>query len=70
MEMVDGHSMVLSLTASAMLASLVSRMTSRPLYESLAAHMVGGAVGSPAPVVTASQQMLGDGRQLQERSHF
>jgi len=40
MEMVDGHSMVLSLMASAMLASLVSRMISRPLYETLAQHLV------------------------------
>jgi H+/Cl- antiporter ClcA len=40
MEMVDGHSMVLSLMASAMLASLVSRMISRPLYEALATHML------------------------------
>ena len=47
MEMVDGHSMVLSLMACAMLASLVSRMISRPLYETLAAHMVQGAIGSP-----------------------
>ncbi|RST50110.1 chloride channel protein [Variovorax sp. MHTC-1] len=62
MEMVDGHSMVLSLMASAMLASLVSRMISRPLYESLAAHMVGGTIGSPAPVVKAPQQMLGNDR--------
>ena len=45
MEMVDGHSMVLSLMASAMLASLVSRMISRPLYETLAEHMVRGATG-------------------------
>ncbi|MGJ7519519.1 chloride channel protein [Variovorax sp. LT1P1] len=43
MEMVDGHSMVLSLMASAMLASLVSRMISRPLYEALAEHLVGAA---------------------------
>ncbi|MEJ1168732.1 chloride channel protein [Variovorax sp. CCNWLW235] len=50
MEMVDGHSMVLSLMASAMLASLVSRMISRPLYETLAEHMVGRAIGSTAPV--------------------
>jgi H+/Cl- antiporter ClcA len=45
MEMVDGHAMVLSLMASAMLASLVSRMISRPLYETLAEHMVGVATG-------------------------
>ncbi|HWT19990.1 MAG TPA: chloride channel protein, partial [Variovorax sp.] len=43
MEMVDGHSMVLSLMAAAMLASLVSRMISRPLYDTLAEHMVGRA---------------------------
>ncbi|MDM0044790.1 chloride channel protein [Variovorax dokdonensis] len=48
MEMVDGHSMVLSLMSSAMLASLVSRMISRPLYEALAEHMVAKAVSSPA----------------------
>lgn len=40
MEMVDGHSMVLSLMASAMLASVVSRMISRPLYDTLADHML------------------------------
>jgi H+/Cl- antiporter ClcA len=56
MEMVDGHSMVLSLMASAMLASLVSRMISRPLYESLAEHMVAAAIGSPSPVVVPSAQ--------------
>ncbi|MDB5849954.1 MAG: chloride channel protein [Rhodoferax sp.] len=41
MEMVDGHSMVLSLMACALLASLVARMISRPLYETLAEHLVG-----------------------------
>ncbi|MEX8194828.1 chloride channel protein [Comamonas guangdongensis] len=40
MEMVDGHSLVLSLMASAMIASMVSRMIARPLYESLAQHML------------------------------
>ncbi|MGJ7554457.1 chloride channel protein [Variovorax sp. RB3P1] len=49
MEMVDGHSMVLSLMAAAMLASLVSRMISRPLYDTLAEHMVDRAIGSAAP---------------------
>ncbi|CAN7768498.1 chloride channel protein [Variovorax sp. LjRoot175] len=67
MEMVDGHSMVLSLMASAMLASLVSRMISRPLYESLAEHMVGGAIGSPAPVVTASQPEASEETSAPER---
>ena len=47
MEMVDGHSMVLSLMASAMLASLVSRMISRPLYDTLAEHMVDKALAPP-----------------------
>lgn len=46
MEMVDGHSMVLSLMAAAMLASLVSRMISRPLYDTLAEHMVGKAIST------------------------
>ena len=60
MEMVDGHAMVLSLMASAMLASLISRMISRPLYEALAAHMVGLAIGrspaSMAPVEGPAQR--------------
>lgn len=49
MEMVDGHSMVLSLMACAMGASLVSRMITRPLYEVLADHMVALAIGAPPP---------------------
>jgi H+/Cl- antiporter ClcA len=48
MEMVDGHSMVLSLMASAMLASLISRMLARPLYETLAQHMVARLNPPPA----------------------
>lgn len=36
MEMVDGYSLVLSLMASAMVASAVSRLVSRPLYTVLA----------------------------------
>ena len=50
MEMVDGHAMVLSLMAAAMLASLISRMISRPLYDTLAEHMVGKAVAASEPV--------------------
>jgi len=50
MEMVDGHAMVLSLMAAAMLASLVSRMVSRPLYDTLAEHMVGAATRNTATV--------------------
>ncbi len=48
MEMVDGHAMVLSLMAAAMLASLVSRMVARPLYETLADAMVGSAAAPAA----------------------
>jgi H+/Cl- antiporter ClcA len=36
MEMVDGHAMVLSLMACALIASAISRVLSRPLYHSLA----------------------------------
>ena len=43
MEMVDGRAMVLSLMAAAMLASLVSRTISRPLYGALAAFMLAPA---------------------------
>ncbi|MFM9424050.1 H+/Cl- antiporter ClcA [Variovorax sp. GrIS 2.14] len=50
MEMVDGHAMVLSLMAAAMLASLVSRMISRPLYDTLADHMLATAIGTNLPV--------------------
>ncbi|VTU39651.1 H(+)/Cl(-) exchange transporter ClcA [Variovorax sp. PBL-E5] len=48
MEMVDGHSMVLSLMACAMLASLVSRMIGRPLYETLSQYLVANAISKPA----------------------
>ncbi|RZL12000.1 MAG: chloride channel protein [Rubrivivax sp.] len=49
MEMIDGHAMVLSLMAAAMLASLVSRMISRPLYDTLADHMVRKATADTQP---------------------
>ncbi|MDO9436094.1 chloride channel protein [Hydrogenophaga sp.] len=40
MEMTDGHSMVLSLMACALLASLISRMISRPLYSTMSQLMM------------------------------
>lgn len=40
MEMTDGHAMVLSLIASALFASLVSRMISRPLYSTMSMLMM------------------------------
>lgn len=39
MEMTDGHSMVLSLMTCALLASLIARMISRPLYSTMALLM-------------------------------
>jgi H+/Cl- antiporter ClcA len=45
MEMVDGHAMVLSLMAAAMLASLISRLISRSLYGALAEFMVNAVLG-------------------------
>jgi H+/Cl- antiporter ClcA len=49
MEMTDGHSMVLSLMACALLASLVSRMISRPLYATMAEFMLGRLLPVQAP---------------------
>ena len=43
MEMVDGHAMVLSLMAGALLASLISRWLSAPLYSTLAAAQLARA---------------------------
>jgi Chloride channel protein EriC len=48
MEMIDGHSMVLSLMACALVASLVSRLLSPPLYSSLARFQFEG-MRRPAP---------------------
>lgn len=40
MEMVAGYSLVMSLMATALIASVVSRMISKPLYATLAEHML------------------------------
>jgi H+/Cl- antiporter ClcA len=56
MEMVDGHAMVLSLMAVAMMASLVSRLISPPLYHTLAERTLAplqGAGAAPRPDDTA-----------------
>jgi H+/Cl- antiporter ClcA len=53
MEMVDGHAMVLSLMAAAMIASLVSRQISRPLYEALAELQLKRL--EPAPTAGAAR---------------
>jgi H+/Cl- antiporter ClcA len=48
MEMIDGHAMVLSLMACALVASGISRVLSRPLYATLA-QMQLGHFAPPAP---------------------
>ncbi|MEO8299979.1 MAG: chloride channel protein, partial [Burkholderiales bacterium] len=50
MEMIDGHAMVLSLMACALVASGVSRLLGRPLYGTLAkAQLRGLQATAPAP---------------------
>ena len=53
MEMVDGHAMVLSLMAAALLSSLVSRWLSRPLYSALAQENLR-RLGHAEPVLHAA----------------
>ncbi len=59
MEMTDGHSMVLSLMACALVSSLVSRMISRPLYSTTALLMMRSlreaSVGPANPATTPGQ---------------
>ncbi|MDL2356596.1 MAG: chloride channel protein [Pseudomonadota bacterium] len=50
MEMVDGHTMVLSLMAGALVASGVSRLLSRPLYATLSQMQLLRLPAEPAPV--------------------
>lgn len=59
MEMVDGHTMVLSLMACALLASGLSRLLSPSLYPELAAHMLGlpGGGGHGAPDTAAASEL-------------
>jgi H+/Cl- antiporter ClcA len=64
MEMVDGHAMVLSLMAAALVASLVSRSISRPLYgllmlallEPPAAEQPAAAPPRPTPTPTPGRR--------------
>jgi len=59
MEMTDGHSMVLSLMACALVSSLVSRMISRPLYSTTALLMMRSlreaSVGPAVPAAPPGQ---------------
>ncbi|HWS75879.1 MAG TPA: chloride channel protein, partial [Quisquiliibacterium sp.] len=59
MEMVAGHTMVLSLMACALLASGVARMITRPMYLELAALFVASATPPPPP--PASEPAPGPG---------
>jgi H+/Cl- antiporter ClcA len=43
MEMIDGHQMVISLMAITFLASMVSKIFSKPLYATMADQQVGMA---------------------------
>jgi H+/Cl- antiporter ClcA len=56
MEMVDGHEMVLPLMAAATIASLVARLVSPPLYETLAERMLAAMAeaGTAASAPTAA----------------
>ncbi len=53
MEMVSGHTMVLSLMASAMLASAIARLVAPPMYDSLAALIALPGAAAPPPAAGA-----------------
>jgi H+/Cl- antiporter ClcA len=57
MEMVDGHAMVLSLMACALIAFAVARLISPPLYPTLAKLQLGRI---PAPAVAPAQPATAD----------
>jgi H+/Cl- antiporter ClcA len=57
MEMIDGHALVISLMATALIASRVSRLFAPPLYETLALrYLVPQA--PPAPAAAGAPQAL------------
>lgn len=62
MEMTDGHSMVLSLMACALLASLLSRMISRPLYSTMSTLMMRSLQGHKTPQASADAPENSGGR--------
>lgn len=53
MEMVDGHAMVLSLMAAALLASLIARWIARPIYPALAEAQIAALAKAGLPVASA-----------------
>jgi len=54
MEMINGHALVISLMATALIASRVSRLFSPPLYEALAGRYM---TPLPLPVPRASPEV-------------
>ena len=56
MEMVDGHAMVLSLMACALVASGISRLISRPLYATLARAQLQRLPAPPEPAAPAVRE--------------
>lgn len=62
MEMVSGHAMVLSLMASALVASGVARLLTRPMYEELAGLLWLPPAPAPGPGVPGDAAAPGVGR--------
>ena len=56
MEMVTGHAMVLSLMASALVASGISRLISAPLYASLAGLQLNRLSARPDQTTTGRSE--------------
>ena len=52
MEMVNGYSLVMDLMATALIASAISRLISRPLYSTLAENMIRQQQPTPEPSAT------------------
>jgi hypothetical protein len=50
MEMIDGHALVISLMATALIASRVARLFAPPLYEALAERYMAPPRPAPAPM--------------------
>lgn len=65
MEMIDGHALVISLMATALIASRVSRLIAPPLYEALSHRYLATHVSAaPDPAKSAPPaQTSGDGKQ-------
>jgi H+/Cl- antiporter ClcA len=56
MEMINGHALVISLMAAALISSRVSRLLAPPLYEALSERYI-----SPAASTTAAPEVPGVG---------